>query len=183
MHRNTFVFVIFLAVLSAVIAGINISNRMHPPEIIPIPTPISQSNDASPTIPTEDSSTTEPANGKKQMRTYTNDYCGVSLSYDPSILKSNEEASDSATFTNVTNPDDTILLACATEIPRPPLTQENIETVLVASLSADLYHDSSAKDGTKIDAVIFTHPKNSRDILIAGYGKMYEELLLTVTVN
>ena len=176
MNRNTFIFIIILAIISAIIAGVNIANRLNPLEL-PTPTPIASIS------PTPSATALMETNDRKQLLTYDNPYCGISLVFDTGVLEFREEASNSATFISMTDPNDMIVLGCQKDIPRPALAPSDIEARTIASVAATLYHDSSAKDGTKIDAIIFTHPKNKLDIYLAGYGKTFEELLTTLKIK
>ena len=75
-----------------------------------------------------------------------------------------------------------IAIACAPEIPRPPLPPEKTEKVNVAGIETTLYHDVSAKDGTPIDAIIMDHPKNPKlDVGFFGYGEGFKKLLSTIS--
>lgn len=177
MHRNTFIFVIILAIFSAVVAGVNISQRLNSSRVQGALT-------LTPTTAAISPSSSIPSSTQKSSVTpYENAYCGVSLSFDASILQLREEASNAAMFLNAAHPENTVILGCGKDIPRPALPESSIEMRTVASISATIYHDSSAKDGSKIDAVIFSHPKKNLDIYIAGYGKPFEDVLKTVTVK
>src|SRR5689334_13041045 len=154
MYRNTYLVVSVLAVLAALVVGVNIGKKLQsqPPtqKIAATPTP-------TPGI---------------IMQPYEDTFCGFSVSY-PSIFTVMENASGSAILNNTTDKTQSIVLTCQKNIPRPPLTPDKIESLTLAtstgaSISAKLYHDASAKDGTPIDAIIFHHPKNGMDIFIAG---------------
>ncbi len=79
-------------------------------------------------------------------------------------------------------------MTCQKDIPRSSLPPNKIETLTisdstgVASTEAKLYHDSSPKDGTLIDILIFTHPKNKMDVFIAGYGETFNQIIQTITL-
>lgn len=163
MHRNTYLLVIFLAVFAALVVGVNLGKRLATPAPTPAPTP-AESPSPSP-ISVSD--------------IYTNKTCGFSFIY-PSTLTLSEESTGSALLVHSTNKDESIVVACQPEIPRPPLTPDKIETVLISSISANLYHDASAKDGTQIDELIFRNPKTNMDIFIAGFGETFNSVIATV---
>jgi len=167
MHRNTYLLVIVLAIFAALLIGVNIGKRLQkqtPPPSVPRPTP-------TPII---------------TIQTYLDTYCGFSLSY-PSNFTVLENASGSAILNNAADKTQSITLTCQKTIPRPPLSEDKIETLIIpvatgASVSAKLYHNSSAKDGTPIDAVIFTHPINGMDGFVAGYGDAFNAAINTLQV-
>jgi hypothetical protein len=166
MHRNTYLFVIFLAVFAALVVGVNIGRKLtavpNPPAAPSNPTPI-------PTL--------TPLN-------YTNSVCGFTLAY-PATLTMMGNTTTSAILANAKDAKQSVAIACQKDIPRPALTPANIETILIpnpggATVSASLYHDSSAKDGSPIDELIFRNPKNGIDIFIAGIGDSYNQIIRTV---
>lgn len=172
MHRNTLVVVSILAVLAALIVGVNVGRQMTPTVTNPTPTP--------PPKPT-------PTPVAVSVP-YTDNACGFSVNYmsNFSIL---ENASGSAMLRESKDNGQTIVMTCQPDIPRPALPADKIETVSLktvtgASVSAKLYHDQSAKDGTPIDALIFKHPTRPRiDVFIAGYGQAFNDLVKTVIVT
>lgn len=175
MHRNTYLFVTFLAVFAALVVGVNLGKRSSPPSnamttITPTPLRPSDSAGQAPTPTTA---------------LYTNKECGFSLDY-PAGLTLMEGATGSAFLVNTQNQNESVAIACQEEIPRPPLTADKIETRTIynptktASVSARLYHDASAKDGTPIDELIFRHPKTGIDIFIAGFGETFDNIIATV---
>jgi len=94
-------------------------------------------------------------------------------------------ATESAILTNTKDTTQSLAIACQKNIPRPALNSTRIETILIpnpggATVSANLYHDSSAKDGSPIDELIFRNPRNGIDIFIAGVGDTYNQVIKTV---
>lgn len=168
MARNTFVLVSALAVTAALIIGVNLGRKMaKQPQTA---TSIEESLSPLPTVqPTP------------TLEFYENKYCGVSLNY-PNNFSFLESASGSAVFTNLDNPKDSFLLTCQNEIPRPALSGEKIETLTLASTSAKLYHDASAKDGTPIDKLIFRHPTKRLDVLISGFSTTFQDIIQSLTI-
>lgn len=180
MHRNTYLLVIILTIVAALLVGVNIGKRLTKQ------TPAGQSRrqealagsplgGASPT-PTPAITT----------QTYPDTYCGFSLSY-PSSFTVLENASGSAILNSGADKTQSITLTCQKGIPRPSLSGDKIENVIIsttagASVSAKLYHDSSAKDGTPIDAIIFRHPTNGMDAFIAGYGDAFNAAIKTIQI-
>jgi hypothetical protein len=106
--------------------------------------------------------------------------CGISFEADKTNFTINQ-ASGAATVTNKKT-QEKISIACAGEIPRPPLPEERMEKIYIDGNQYTLYHDASAKDGTPIDAVIFNHPTRKIDIGIFGFGEDFTQLLTTIRI-
>ena len=171
MHRNTLLLVSILAVCSALLVGVNVGKQLQKPAgqsplggATPIPTLVINI----------------------APQTYRDIFCGFSIDY-PAGFTILENASGSAILHNTADKTQSITLTCQKNIPRPALPADKIEaltipTVTGASVSAKLYHDSSAKDGTLIDAVIFRHPTNGMDGFIAGYGDAFNAAIKTIQI-
>lgn len=168
MHRNTYVFVVILAVFAALVTGINLGRKLGRTEIAQVIQPTPQS----PLTPTPQVTPTS--------FTYRNEACGISLEY-PSNMTVVAQASNSAIISGETS-EEAVVITCQKEIPKPLLQPNRIETVMIGSTSATLYHDVSAKDGTPIDKIIFTHPKNRMDVLVAGIGAPFETIRTTLQI-
>lgn len=168
MHKNTYIVVSILAVLAALVVGVNVGKKISPT----VPTP-------APTITTAPSPT-------PKTQTFRDTACGFSVTYEDQYTLM-ENASGSAILTHASDQTKSIIMTCQKDIPRPALTPENIETFPIqttdgASVSATLYHNQSAKDGTPVDALIFTHPTRTLDIFIAGYGDSFNKLIKTIEI-
>lgn len=170
MHRNTYLLITLLAVVAALVVGVNLGSRvatLNQPRQVPT---------------TAASPKPNPAQTTKQ---YTNAICGVSFLY-PDGLTALEDASGSAIFINATDNKQAVAVTCQKDIPRPPLPPEKIESRILtnalgtATVAASLYHDASAKDGTPVDSLIFRHPTIGLDVYIAGFGSAYNELIATI---
>jgi hypothetical protein len=169
MHRNTYLLVIFLSIFAALVVGVNIGKRMSgsTSTVAPAPTP---------TIEQEPTPTTA---------VYLNKACGFAFAY-PTTLSLMDNATGSALLVHATDKNESIAVACQEEIPRPPITASNIENMVIynetktASLSARLYHDASAQDGTPIDELIFRNPKTGMDVFIAGFGATFDQIIDTL---
>lgn len=165
MHKNTYLLVSILAVVAALVIGVNIG-RQGATSPSPTPTPI-----VSPSQEEVIISKTKP---------YRNEFCKVAFDY-PGNFALLENASGSAAFTGPAARDG-ILLTCQKEIPRPAITQENVEELRIGSVAAKLYHTQSEKDGTPIDSLIFRHPATRLDVFLAGSGEIFQNLLKTLTI-
>lgn len=165
MHRNTYLVITFLAVFAALVVGVNLGKRLS---IAPSPTP-SPTPAASPTPTTE---------------VYTNEACGFSFTYPTTLSRA--DATNSALLIHRTDQTQSIAVACQEEIPRPPIPADKIERRTIyneaktASISARLYHDASAKDGTPLDELIFRNPRTGMDIFIAGFGDTFNQIIETL---
>ncbi len=169
MPKNTLKFVSALAVIAALLVGINIGRSMNRQDAaIPSPTPIL---------------TPTPTPGL-----VSGSACGVTYRY-PNSLTPMESTASGVILADIKNPESSIIIACQTDIPRVPLTPDRIETMTIsggsgpASVSARLYHDASAKDGTPIDKLIFSHPTTGLDVFIAGFGPVFNALIATVSLR
>lgn len=161
MHRNTFLLVLILAIVAALLVGVNIGRTYTPPvEVIPSP----------PHAPI----LTAPI-----QTTFTSATCGISLTL-PAGITVEAETTNSAQFVS---PDRTVvLLGCEKEIPKPALPADNIETIQIASISAKLYHTTTAKNGTPFDALIFRNPTTAMDIYLAGLGSTFSAIIRSIEV-
>ncbi len=171
MPKNTFIVVGILAVFAALVVGVNLGKKFSQ-----IP---STAQTVAPTIsPTQESTPTAP---RVSSQVFTNSYCGISFDYPVNFTKL-ESASGSAVLLNPDNAQSSIAVACQKDIPRPALTQENMELATVSGVIATIYHDASAKDGTAIDKLIFLHPKNGLDIFVAGTGTVFDQILSSLNI-
>ena len=172
MHRNTYLLIIFLAVFAALVVIVNFKKHLdkivHPP-LSTVVTP------------------TNPPVALK-LNPYTNAICGISFSYPDGLTKL-ENASGSAIFMNTASQQDSLAVTCQKNIPRPALAPDKIEskyltdTTGTASVSAKIYHDTSAKDGTPVDALIFTNPHNGMDIYVGGFGDAFNQAVASIKLN
>lgn len=171
MHRNTLLLTAILAVIAALLIGVNIGRNLSQTRTVqPSPTPVAS---GSPT-PT--------------FAMISNSICGISFQY-PNTLQALESSTSGMILANVKAPDESIIIACQEDIPRVPLTEDKIDTVILtndtggASISAKLYHDASQNDGKPIDKLIFTHPITRMDVFVAGFGNTYQQLITTLKLK
>lgn len=154
MHRNTYLLVSALAVLAALVVGVNVGRQL--------------SSSPAPEIATTTPTATPLSSAAKP---YRNTYCKVAFDY-PGTLTVLENASGSAAFTGP-NTDDGILLTCQKDIPRPAITEENIEDIQIGSVAAKLYNKQT---------LIFRHPGTKLDVFLSGTGEVFQTLLTTLTI-
>ena len=200
MQRNTYFVILFLAILAALIVGLNIGKGMPKNSIVDTQT-IAPSPSLSPLTPTPDllplatgSSLFKNSSGSGALKTasgsatapgklYTNAPCGISLTYPDTVtMQESTTSTNGVLFSDKTNPSQIIILTCQKDIPRPPLTSENIEDKMIGVVPVKLYHDRSQKDGTQIDALIFTHPKTKLDVFIGGYGATFNAMIQSLKI-
>lgn len=170
MHRNTYLLISALAVIAALLIGVNIGRQFFPSE-----TTQTQGSPTTTLRPTPSLEATTSA-----IKPYRNAFCKVAFDY-PGNFALLESASGSAAFTGPAAGDG-ILLTCQKEIPRPAITKENIEDIRIGSVAAKLYHTQLQKDGTSIDSLIFRHPATKLDVFLAGTGEVFQKLLKTLTI-
>jgi len=169
MHRNTYLIVSILAVVAALVIGVNVGKKLqNSPSASPSPT------------------TTVAPTPTDTIQTYVDSMCGFSVQY-PSVFSLMDNASGSAVLSFSGDQTKSIVMTCQKNIPRPALPADKIvamslPTTTGASVSAKLYHDNSNKDGSAIDALIFTHPTSKMDVFISGVGDAYTNLLSTIQI-
>lgn len=168
MHRNTYLLVILLAVIAALLIGVNVGRQFTPAAL-----PISL---LSPTPAVDPSH--QPA--QSDLKSYRNAFCKVAFDY-PFTLTVLENASGSAAFTGK-NSDDGIILTCQKNVPRPDASQGRTEDISIGSVSATLYRAQSASEGATIDSLIFRHPATKLDVFLAGTGEAFRNLILSITL-
>lgn len=200
MHRNTYILILCLAILAALIVGLNIGKTMQTQQKeMQLPSP-SQTQSITPTmIVTEDmaqgtqSSTirtstesaktkiaTTSATGQKTM-TFTSTACGISLTY-PDTWKTEDSSTSTngVIFTETTNPKNIIVMTCQKDITKPSLPPEQIETMKIGTITGTLYHDQSSNE--QVDGLIFTHPKTALDVFIGGYGATFNAVIKSIKI-
>ncbi len=166
MPKNTFTFVSILAVIAALVVGVNVGRKFSSKDEPSVPVTINPTPVATPT---------------PSLATYTNSFCGISFQLPETFLVL-DTASGSAVLSNPTDGKDSLILVCQHGIPRPPLTADKIETITIASTSARLYHDASAKDGTPIDKLIFRHPSKRLDVLLSGFSLNFQKIIQSLKI-
>lgn len=187
MAKTTLIFIFSLAIIATLLIGINIGKNLNlsSEELASSTSPtltLVPSQNPSPTIAKtvtgsgfieskiyttkEESSTT----------TFTNGSCGFQFSYPGSYIHEQTQNQNSVIFVNPNNQDELIAAFCAENIPRPPVSPENIEAIILDGQPANLYHDQDQK-GNPRDEIIVRHPKNGLEIIIAGYGEVFQNVL------
>ena len=194
MLKNTYYLILFLSVMAALVIGLNVGKKIEKQNLNNIqPTQIQTDITLTPTAIDNNPLPSSPSSTKKNTASpsgvllkngiYTSVSCQVSFSVpDTIVVEESTTDAKGAVFTNKTNPDDMVVLTCQKDIPRPPLTAENIEDKLIGAVQAKLYHDASQKDGTKVDALMFTHPKTKLDVFLGGYGTVFNTLIQTLKI-
>jgi hypothetical protein len=189
MHRNTYVVILTLSVFAALIVGLNLGKTINKPVIVnPTPSPVIP-DETQIATPTSTIQFITPPSSPSSVTTiksipYINTSCGVALTY-PNTLTATESTTKTAgvMFADKVNPNDVIVLTCQKDIPRPPLPEEQTEGRKIGSVSAILYHDTSAQNGTKTDALMFTHPKTNLDVFIGGYGPAFNAIIQSIKIQ
>lgn len=168
MHRNTFLFVSILAVIAALLIGVNIGKKINPQ---PEPTPTTSNLQP----------TTNNLQPSPSILTFTDVFCQIALTY-PSDLTLTELASGSATIVNADNDKEGVAIACQKDIPKPAIPAEDIESIIIAGVSGILYHTTTAKDATPVDIAIFQHPATGLDIFFSGTGSIFQQILSSLVI-
>lgn len=154
MYKNTYLLVSILAVVAALVIGVNIGRQGTTPQTTQLP--------STPTPTTVADSI---------IKSYSNSFCKVAFDY-PASFTFLESASGSAAFTNPKG-DDGIILTCQKDIHRPAETKETVEDVRIGSVAAKLYNNQS---------LIFRHPVTKLDVFLAGTGEAFLKLISSVSL-
>lgn len=161
--------------------GINVGKKISSNQNMPSEPTASGQRPAtvlSPTLtltPTITSTTSSQMKGTKSLTTYTDKTCGFSFSFPSSFIKTQTVNQQSTIITDPNDPDQAIAVTCAEEIPKPPLPDDKIEQITLDEIPATLYHDTNAKDGSPRIEVIVKHPTKNLEIIIAGYGTLFQQ--------
>jgi len=177
MAKGTIIFFFILTTVASLLLGINLgkkiannqttqqSNNLITPTpsltITMTPTPI-----ASPSAAMKKTGTT----------TFTDSSCGFSFSYPGSFINQKSVNGQTTILTDPDDPLQTIAATCAATIPRPPVSSDKIEAIMLDKVAATLYHDKNS-DGSARDEVIIKHPTNGMEIIIAGFGRAFQQVL------
>lgn len=109
--------------------------------------------------------------------TYTNTTYGYALKYP-----ADWQLKESQDGTSFTKEEASIVVIIQPDIPRVPLPDDKIEQVMLDGVPATLYHDHSLKDGAAVDKVITDWPESDNDIYLAGYGEVFDTMVLTFKI-
>ena len=180
MHPKALIFLSILAVLAALLIGINVGRKLNPnQELIPSPSSrLSPLPTTNPSTPLKASN--QPFDGEQSRTTqgkpttFSHPQCGVSFPM-PSGFEIDQQASDGAKLVNQTTKEE-INLVCSDVLPKPPLTSDQIETASISGVTATIYHDAQAKDGTPVDVVMFVNPENGLEVALLGFGKVFKQV-------
>lgn len=168
MHRNTYLLVTLLAVIAALLVGVNIGRQF-----IPASGSLSVLSPTPPLLPSDQTV-------QSDLKSYRNNFCKVAFDY-PGTFTIFENASGSAAFTG-DNPDDGIILTCQKDVPKPSVSSQSMETVRIGSIAATLYHTQTASDGASIDSLIFRHPATKLDVFLAGTGEIFRKMISSLSL-
>lgn len=185
MAKGTIIFFFSLSIFATLLFGINLGKKLvsnqlpatsdQRPTTIPSPSP-------TPTIYISPILTSTPSAAMKKTTgktTYTDNTCGFSFSYPGSFIKQKSVNQQATIITDPDDPTSIIAVTCAASIPRPPVTSDKIEAVMLDKVAATLYHDQNQQDGSPRDEVIVKHPANDMEIILAGYGSAFQQVLNT----
>lgn len=185
MAKGTIILLFCLSIIAVFLFGVNFGKKLNSPitdnlQLITVsPTANYPSLTAFPTISSGTSSAITVTSKPKVTGTgtYTDKTCGFSFSYPGSYVRQTTSNEQSFIFSDPDDPNLAIAIACLSEIPRPPVSSDKIEATTIDGRAAMLYHDQSAKDGSPRDEVIVKHPKSGKEIIIAGYGENFHQVL------
>ncbi|MBI3380089.1 hypothetical protein HY029_05015 [Candidatus Gottesmanbacteria bacterium] len=177
MAKGTVIFLFILTIIATLLLGINIGKKigisqstMGNQQLIITPSPTIK---ITPTILATPSATMKKSTG---TTTYTDRRCGFSFSYPGSFIKEKSVNGQATILADPEDPNATIVATCDKSLPRPPVTSDKIESITLDKFAATLYHDQN-QDGTPRDEVIVKHPTSSMEIILAGYGDIFQKIL------
>jgi hypothetical protein len=181
MAKGTVIFLSILAVIALLLLGINIGKKIGTPSSSNItqttqptlynsqPTVYVPSPTVAPTVANQSTITNQ------NMSTFTDSSCGYSFSYPGSFMRQETVNKKSAIYVDPNNPKNVIAATCETTLPRPPLSSE---TVTLAGVTGTLYHDTDT-NGNQRDEIFVKHPTSGMEIVIAGYGEIFQTIRST----
>ncbi len=179
MAKGTTIFFIILITVASLLFGINIGKKLNSPQL-PITNYQLSTITPSPTItltPTLSATPSAAVKKSTSITTYTDGTCGFSFSYPGSFIKQKSTNQQSTILTDPDDPKSTIAATCAASIPRPPVSSDKIESIMLDKAAATLYHDQNQQDGSPRDIVIVKHPSNGMEIILAGFGSTFQQVL------
>lgn len=184
MAKGTILLILFLVAISSLLFGISIGKRIGlnlASVSAPTPTMIPKQPSPSPT-PMDYGTTSQSTQSNTSLNTingvtyFTDRTCGYTFSIPSSHVEQKTSNNKSTILADPDNQDEAIATTCAPDIPEPPVTAANTETVTISDVSGTLYHDKNP-DGSPRDEVIIKHPTNGMEIIIAGYGDTFQQVL------
>lgn len=198
MPKSTLYFIFALALIATLLIGINIGKNISSQTTNNTSTSLSASKEQITNLPISSpypsyspSATLQPTTDIRQptprirsgqatssgSSTYTDSSCGFSFSYPGGYLSSNTVNGKSVILTDPDDESQQIIGACEDEIPKPPLSPEKVESIIVDGVTTNLYHDADSQSGKPRDEIIVRHPTNGKEIIIAGFGDTYNAAL------
>lgn len=185
MAKGTIFTLFILAIITSVLIGINIgknintksdidkklsNNTILSPTLSPSPIPT-----LIPSRPALGSSSSD-ISQSNPISTYTDKKCGFTISFPTAYLSQKTNNDQSVIFTDPNDPNKVIALVCANSIPRPPVSSDNIESIKVGGEAATLYHDKDSA-GNPRDEMIVKNPSTGLEIIIAGNGELFNQVI------
>ena len=162
MPKNTAIVILVLAILAAAVVLTNLLPAANPGKTGK--TPASSSLTPTPQV---------------TALAYKDSLCGIELNY-PDSLNILEGPNGSVIFTGKSDAQNVIVVTCQKDLPRPALAADQTEELTSGSVSATLYHDKNAKEGTPVDKLIFTNPANGLDVYVSGYGADFQKIISNI---
>lgn len=169
MHRNTAILLVVLTLVTAFVMGIRVNRKLYP-------TPPASPNPSSVFANPSPTPVDAPQN---DVLNHENADCGIAFSYPTSFQV---KTGANATTLKDESTGEEINILCGASLPKPPLTQDKIETASAAGQQALVYHDASARTGNPIDVVMFTHPTNMLEVAVIGIGEVFNQLVASVRI-
>lgn len=165
MPRNTFILVSLLAIVAALIVGVNTGrsfNNTSSSGITPSPLPTGAAKPGIPYI------------------SYRNTTCGISFSV-PEDYRTLESSGGSTLFINKENPTQSVTLLCQKPLPAASIASGSASPVTIGTVSAILSTGMSGK-GSPVESLDVTHPGKNIDIRITAPSAIFKEILKSVTL-
>jgi len=176
MAKGTVIFLSILAVIALLLVGINIGKKIGTPSSVSVAPTLYNSQPTvyipSPTIANQSPITNQ------SISTFTDSSCGYSFSYPGSFMRQETANKKSVIYVDPKNPKTVIAATCGTTLPKPPLPSDEQETVTLAGVTGILYHDTDP-NGNPRDDIFVKHPTNGMEIVIAGYGEIFQTIRST----
>lgn len=179
MAKGTVIFLFLLTIIATLLFGINIGKKIGPSPSAISNQQLTITSTPSPTVTIAPTIIATPSGTLKKSTgttTYTDRTCGFSFSYPGSFIKQKSVNGQATILADPNDPNATTVATCDKILPRPPVSSDKIDSITLDKVAATLYHDQN-QDGTPRDEVIVKHPANEMEIILAGYGDIFQKIL------
>lgn len=188
MSKGTTLILLTLSVLASFLLGINVGKKLNPilncpspsptPIILPSATPTASLLPPSPLPTTATGSAIQSSSQVQGVSVYNDATCGFSVTYPSHYVSKRSANGEGVILSDPSDGTKSLAFTCAESIPRPPVSAENIEPVLLDGVAGSIYHDKD-NEGLKRDIVIVKNAAKKAEIIIVGDPAVLNQSLRT----